>query len=460
MSFKRNIKIIQSLSIYSVIFLNIINNTEAFTVSTPQYNSANTVQYANSSQIQGLFKPSYDTNLTQGYGTILNTINNNNLYNSNSSVSTSDGSVVPQYSASTNLYNSGNYYGNTSITNTAPQYGTNTIQYNNTYNQNSNITNTNGRIYSKTKDKSCQVAYAQSNGSYVLDLSDTYDVNNHGNDIIQDFCNKAKQNNYDFVYIDLCNTDVDTQLVAYWNQILKQNNIQVMWNLSNNNSIDDNTIISLGSLDHIKGLNISNTNVSSHGIMILYELLKNNIDSTIQFINICGINVDQNIKNYLISAFNQHIVSWKQKNIGKEYTVFKNAVIDSYNDTNNYLINWFGHINNGINYLNNGLIQYGNSSNNYSQQQPLTFGQQTITQPSYGLQPAPVAGQTIYGLHPATTIGQTTYSSQSVAPTAGQPTFAQPYMSIPQISGQQPRISQYSAQIPQQYVSTQLPNVY
>ena len=444
MSFKRNIKIIQSLSIYSVIFLNIINNTEAFTVSMPQYTSTSTVQ---SSQPQGLPQQSQQnsTNLTQGY------------INTSSNIMGVNNTTQP---------NSTSYW-NTFSTNTLPQYGIgiNTMQYNSTSNQNNNAatinisTNTNSRVYSKTRDKSCQMAYAQSNGSYVLDLSDTYDVNNYGSTIIQDFCNKAKQNNYDFVYIDLCNTDVDTKLVAYWNQILKQNNIQVMWNLSNNNSIDDNTIISLGSLDHIKGLNISNTNVSSQGIMILYELLKNNIDSTIQFINICGINVDQNIKNYLISAFNQHIASWKQKNIGKEYTVFKNAVIDSYNDTNNYLINWFGHMNNGINYLNNGLIQYGNSSNNYSQQQPLLFGQH-ITQPSYGLQPAPVAGQTIYGLQPATTIGQTTYSSQSVAPTAGQPTFAQPYMSIPQISGQQPQISQYNAQIPQQYVSTQLPNVY
>ena len=442
MSFEKNIKIIKLLSIYSIIFLNIINNSEAITLSTPQYTTANTVQYVNSSQTQGLSQPSqssYGTNLIQGYGTVSNTMNNTNLYNSNSSLSTSSGSVSPQYSVSTNLYNNGSSYGNTTSTNTSSQ--------------NNNISTTNSRLYSKTKDKSCQIAYAQSNGSYVLDLSDTYDVNNYGSTIIQDFCNKAKQSNYDFVYIDLCNTEVDPQLVAQWNQTLKQNNIQVMWNLSNNSSINDRIISYLGSLDNIKGLNISNTNVSSQGIMKLYELLMNNTDSTIQFINICGINVDQNMKNYLITAFNQHITLWKQKNNGKEYTVFKNAVIDSYNDTNNYLVNG---------YTGNGLVQYSNNGTNYSintlQPQITPLGQQAIIQPSYGLQTtigqttyglqsaAPAVGQTTYGLQSAVPdVGQTTYVSQSAAPTVGQTAFTQPslYYNVPQpqLLGQQTQTS-------------------
>ena len=116
MSCKKNIKIIQLLSIYSIIFLNIINNSEAVTLSTPQYNNSNTVQYTNSSQTQGLLQPSYDNNLAQGYAAIPNTQNNTNLYNSNTYMNTSSGSILPQYSASTNLYNSGNYYGNTSST--------------------------------------------------------------------------------------------------------------------------------------------------------------------------------------------------------------------------------------------------------------------------------------------------------------------------------------------------------
>ncbi len=423
MSFKRNIKIIQSLSIYSVIFLNIINNTEAFTVSMPQYTSTSTVQ---SSQPQGLPQQSQQNsaNLTQGY------------INTSSNIMGVNNTTQPSSTS----------YWNTFSTNTLPQYGIgiNTMQYNSTSNQNNNAatinisTNTNSRVYSKSRDKSCQMAYAQSNGSYVLDLSDTYDVNNYGSTIIQDFCNKAKQSNYDFVYIDLCNTDVHPMLVAQWNQILKQNNIQVMWNLSNNSSVDDNTIVSLGSLDNIKGLNISNTNVSSQGIMMLYQLLMNSIDSTIQFINICGINIDQMVKNQLTNAFNQHIALWKQKNSGKEYTVFKNGVIDSYNDANNYLINsGFNYINTGMNFFNTGSVQYsknnlGYTSSSIQTQLPL-FGQQTISQPSYISQP---------------TIGQNTFTQQLYNPQT-------------QLLGQQMQMpQQYSTQIPQQYGNMQLQGVY
>ena len=194
----------------------------------------------------------------------------------------------------------------------------------------------NNKLYSKERNKSCQVAYAQSNGSFILDLSDTYDINLYGTSIIQDFINKAKEKKYDFVYIDLCNTDVDVIAVAQWHQLLKQNNIQVMWNLSNNNSINDYIIYYLD-LNNIKGLNISNTKVSANGISYLCTLLQNCVDSTIQFINICGLNVP-NAKVLLHNAFMQHVALWQQKNSSKEYTSHKTPIIDSYDDTSNNLI--------------------------------------------------------------------------------------------------------------------------
>lgn len=202
---------------------------------------------------------------------------------------------------------------------------------NNLINQQYNTMQTSSKVYSRNQNKSCQTAYAQSNGSYILDLSDTNDINYYGNSIVQDFINKAKEKKYDFVYIDLCNTNVNPMLVAQWNQLLTQNNIQVMWNLSNNSSINDYLFQYIGSLDNIKGLNISNTSVSVYGINILCQLLNNNTDSTIQFINICGLNV-QNATYSLISAFNNHITLWKQKNNNQEYVVFKNAIIDNYNE--------------------------------------------------------------------------------------------------------------------------------
>ena len=259
MSFVKNIKIIQILPIYFVIFLNNTSNAETITMQIPQYIATNNVQYNKTPQL-----PGNGIDLTNGY------ISANGIYNSTPFIQNNNSEQMKEtngtsFTAANGIYsitapvqnnNVNGIYGNTTnmySTGVLPQSinsNTNAQQYG----------NTNSRIYSKSRNKSCQEAYANSDGSYALDFSDTMDINIYGSSIIQDFCNKAKEKKYNFVYIDLCNTDVNPMLFAQWHQMLKQNNIQVMWNLSNNSSIDDSTIISLGSLDNIKGLNISNTN--------------------------------------------------------------------------------------------------------------------------------------------------------------------------------------------------------
>ena len=328
----KNLIKISILSLYAVLSLNTIVHSQ---LQLPQYN-INNVQ-----PIQYGIKPVQGTSslLLQNNGMQINGIYGNNL-------------------------SQGNAYG----------YIANQTQ-NTLINQQYNTMQTSNKVYNRNQDRSCQTAYAQSNGSYILDLSDTNDINYYGNSIVQDFINKAKEKNYDFVYIDLCNTNVDLMLVAQWNQLLRQNNIQVMWNLSNNSSINDYLFQYIGSLDNIKGLNISNTSVSYYGINMLCQLLNSNTDSTIQFINICGLNIP-NATYSLISAFNNHITLWKQKNNNQEYIVFKNAIIDNYNE------------NNSINIQNNL-----NNTQQYMQQQPNTnigyIGQQQYTQ-------IPMGGQLLY----------------------------------------------------------------
>ena len=258
-------------------------------------------------------------------------------------------------------YNNGTNQSNYNILNTNQQLNNNSLIYginNNTINQQHSQTN-NRKIYNKAKTKSCQNEYSQSNGSYILDLSDTYDVNtNTGIEAVNKFIENAENKKYDCVYIDLCNTDVDQRLVQYWNKLLKQKNIQVLWNLSNNSTIDDNIFSYLEDLDNIKGLNISNTNVTSNGIaQYLYPLLGNNTNSTIQFINICGLNINKSLKHYLESAFLNHIKLWQQQNSNKEYICLSNPIIDNYENTNNYLVTT------GINNNNTQIVNTSNSQN-------------------------------------------------------------------------------------------------
>ena len=246
----------------------------------------------------------------------------NNSYTYNNAVplaaNTSNNLNTTQYSLNNNaLYNSNNLI-----------YGVTNLQ----------ATSTSGRIYNKPKTKSCQNAYAKAD-SCMLDLSDTYDINTNGSIVVESFIKNAKEKNHNFVYIDLCNTEVQPYLVNNWNQLLKQNNIQVTWNLSNNSIIDDNLFTYyLRDLSNIKGLNISNTNISSAGILYLSNLLQNNIDSTIQYINICGLNIDLYTQSILTNAFEQHKATWVQKN-NKEYITYNNGIIYSYNDNVNTAYN-------------------------------------------------------------------------------------------------------------------------
>ena len=328
---------------YAVIFLSpFAQATQQLQI--PQYNVATNngqlLQFG-TKQVHGISPMLLQSNgMLQG-----NLAQNNNIYRNNIS--------------------QGNLYG----------YNTNPIQ-NNLVNQQYSVSQVSNKLYNKNKDKSCQIAYAQSIGSYILDLSDTYDIAIYGNSIIQDFISKAKEKNYDVVYIDLCNTDVQPELVAQWNQLLQQNNIQVIWNLSNNSSINDLLFQYINSLDNIKGLNISNTNISSYGINALYQLLNNNTDSTIQFINIYGLNIPN--ASYLLSiAFQNHILLWKQKNNNQEYTVFKNAIIDNYNDNNNQLLS----VNTNAN------MQNPNNNNIYQTMQQTVLQQQPYIKSQLSVQP-------------------------------------------------------------------------
>lgn len=313
------------------------------------------------------------TKQAQGISPLLLQSNNMLQGNSVQNNSTLQGNLVQNSGIYRNNLSQSNIYG----------YNANLTQnnlVNQQYNQQYNIPQTGNKLYSKNRNKSCQVAYAQSNGSYILDLSDTYDIAIYGSSIIQDFISKMKEKNYDFVYIDLCNTDVQPALVAQWNQLLQQNNIQVMWNLSNNSSINDLLFNnSMFSLDNIKGLNISNTNISAYGINMLYQLLNNNTDSTIQFINIYGLNIP-NASYLLLNAFQNHILLWKQKNNNQEYTVFKNAIIDNYKENNNQLV----------------TVGLQNNLNNIQQPiQQTTLTQQTYTQPQLLVQQPIYSNNTI-----------------------------------------------------------------
>ena len=346
------------ISFMAIAILSFSNITNALQLQVQPTANNQMLQFG-SNQLQGGIQPLLlSTNgLLQNTG--LQTTNQlqTNIYGSTIG-STSYGTSSQNLLTNNLVNNNNNLYGNNNLINT---------------NNNSNI------LYSKTRNKSCQAAYTQSNGSYILDLSDTYDINLYGDSIIQDFINKAKTQNYDFVYIDLCNTELNISLLVNWLQLLKQKGIQVMLNLSNNSTINDFFIYYLD-LNNIKGLNISNTNVSVNGISYLCSLLQhpNNTDSTIQFINICGINI-ANAKTALSTAFAQHISLWEQKNSGKKYVYYKDAIIDSYNDKNNYLIT------NELNYNtlgttnNHNLTTPQSNTNNlqYSTQLPL-LQQQSI----------------------------------------------------------------------------------
>lgn len=159
----------------------------------------------------------------------------------------------------------------------------------------------------------------------ILDFSNTTDFQLNGDTMMSQLYENLKQKGVKVITIDLSNSEVTSAFLQKWIIQLRQDNISVLWNISNNKSVTDQTIGVFENFNNIIGLNISNTSISDTGLQKILSML--NSESNIEFINVYNTLITKSGLSQFINGFNTHVNNWKQTHQGKEYHPFKGGVI-------------------------------------------------------------------------------------------------------------------------------------
>ena len=153
-----------------------------------------------------------------------------------------------------------------------------------------------------------------SNGIYknycILDLSNTADFAQNADLVTQQFFTQIQSAGIKCIYMDLYNSSVNDAYINKWNAQFKKNGIRVLWNLSGNETVTDQTIAMLGSLDNIIGLNIAGTQVSDLGVNQLVTMLNSNNPVNLDFINIHGSKISDTGRVMLETNFSNNVNKW------------------------------------------------------------------------------------------------------------------------------------------------------
>ena len=220
--------------------------------------------------------------------------------------------------------------------------------YSNGYNSmnNNSMMYMNMQSYNTNGTRTCEQATSDYEQNGYLDLSNTIDFTMNGTNRLTQFYEQVKKAGITTVYIDLCNTNVMPSVVKEWNDKFQQDGITVLWNISNNSSINDNIFQLLSTATNITGLNVSNTQVTDFGIYNFISGQSSN--DTIKFINVTGTSISP-------------MIAMQQQKIK---IIYDNENSTGTNQGNYNMMN-FGMNSNGLNYnmINNNM---GNNSSNNS----------------------------------------------------------------------------------------------
>ena len=144
----------------------------------------------------------------------------------------------------------------------------------------------------------------------ILDLSNTTDFDQNADLVTQQFFIQIQAKGIKYIYMDLYNSSVNDTYISKWSAQFKQAGMQVLWNLSGNKSVSDQTIVLLGSLDNVSGLNIAGTSVSDIGATQLVSMLSGVNPVCIDFINIYRTQISNIGRTMLESKFSENVNRW------------------------------------------------------------------------------------------------------------------------------------------------------
>lgn len=144
----------------------------------------------------------------------------------------------------------------------------------------------------------------------ILDLSNTSDFTQNADFVTQQFFIQVQTAKIKCIYMDLYNSFVDDAYINRWNTQFKQAGMQVLWNLSGNKTVTDQTITILGGLENVIGLNLAGTAITDMGVYQLISMLNGNNPIDIDFINIYKCQISDTSRIMLENKFNENSSRW------------------------------------------------------------------------------------------------------------------------------------------------------
>ena len=162
----------------------------------------------------------------------------------------------------------------------------------------------------------------QKNQNVVIDFSNVTDFAQNGDAKMQEYyqqivSTKAFGTKSPNLYVNLSNTGVSSDFIAKWAEQFKKDKKTVIWNLSENKTLDDNVIDALD-FPSIYSLNLSGTSVTDTGIAKISAILATSGIGNLVCIHLSGANVTDTGVASLKSAMQKANELWKTQNPGKD----------------------------------------------------------------------------------------------------------------------------------------------
>ncbi len=120
------------------------------------------------------------------------------------------------------------------------------------------------------------------------------------------------------LYLNLSKTNVSKEFITKWASEFKNAKKIVLWNLSDNKTIDDTVLDSID-MSSTYSLNLSNTLVTDVTITKIISTLETTGIGSLVCVNLSGANVTDSGVTSLKTAMQAAVTAWKTKNPGNEY---------------------------------------------------------------------------------------------------------------------------------------------
>lgn len=179
---------------------------------------------------------------------------------------------------------------------------------------------------SEPKAKTCEEAFNKMEGISV-NFSNTSDFAENGDKYMDLYYQKIKQTN-SFgtrsanLYIDISNLNVNSDVllnfIGKWSKIFSEDKKTVLWNLSDNKSLEDNVIDSID-LSNMYSLNLSNTSITDLTVNKIISILNIQNTGKLVCVNLSGTKVSAAAVESLKAAFQKAKTDFESKNPGKTY---------------------------------------------------------------------------------------------------------------------------------------------